>query len=183
MGRCQLQSASPSWLPWQQEDRGGAAARTFWKVGRSSFFAGAKFHMLSLSQEAHVTAQPGDRGWGRGMGKNLALLGIGLGGIILSSSLASALKALQRHAPPDGPGGCLRVVTWDGHLDPPRCAGGLSQKQKPGRPDMEQGPPALPRPLCTSPPLREGESCCGLDGGKWQGCLKLRPQAHSQQPH
>lgn len=75
------------------------------------------------------------------------------------------------------------MVTWDGHLDPPRCAGGLSQKQKPGRPDMVWGPPALPRPLCTSPPLREGESCCGLDGGKWQGCLKLRTQAHSQQPH
>lgn len=39
---------------------------TFWKVGKSSFFAGAKFHALSLSQEAHVTTQPGDRGWERG---------------------------------------------------------------------------------------------------------------------
>ena len=50
--------------------------QTFWKVGKSSFFAGAKFHALSLSQEAHVTTQPGDRGWGWGMGRSLALLGM-----------------------------------------------------------------------------------------------------------
>lgn len=147
--------------------------------------------LLCWSQIPRAQPLPGSPcdhpAWGSGMGKGHGeepgSAWDAVGGIILSSSLASALKALQRHAPPDGPGGRLRVVTWDGHLDPPRCAGGLSQKQKPGRPDMEWGPPALPRPLCTSPPLREGESCCGLDGGKWQGCLKLRTQAHSQQPH
>ena len=51
-----------------------------------------------------------------------------VGGTIPSSSLATALKALQRHAPPDGPGERLRVVTWDGHLDLPLLCWGAQPK-------------------------------------------------------
>lgn len=87
------QSASPSQLPWQQED-GEELRRPSGKWG-SRPFAGAKFLMLSLSQEAHVTIQPGDRGWGRGKGEGAWLCLGCVGGTIPSSSLASALKALQ----------------------------------------------------------------------------------------
>lgn len=107
--------------------------------------------VLCWSQIPHAQPLPGSPcdhpAWGSGMGK-----GYGeepgsawdvVGGTIPSSSLASALKALQRHAPPDGPGGRLRVVTWI-----PLAVLGGSAKSRSQRSLTWSGDPQLYHGLC-----------------------------------
>lgn len=92
--------------------------------------------LLCRSQIPRAQPLPGSPcdcpAWGLGMekrhGEGPGSAWDAVGGTIPSSSLATALKALQRHAPPDGPGGRLRVVTWDGHLDPPLLCWGAQPK-------------------------------------------------------